>query len=105
MQTFSTIDFEFVKEYLHIDWTEDDVQLGVFLEVAREFILNLADTQDPTDLDGKRISIILLLKVVSDFYANRSTSTDVAVDPLYAEMVKQIRTYNLGNGDPVVNLL
>jgi uncharacterized phage protein (predicted DNA packaging) len=92
---FSEVNLDFVKSYLQIDWSEDDNQLEVFIDSAKDYILTIADGTKIDELDNKKVSVIILLKVVSDFYQNRSTTTNVQVDPLYTEMIKQIRSYSL----------
>jgi hypothetical protein len=100
MKTFSQIDIDFVKEYLHIDWAEDDIQLEVFLDSAKDYVKSIPEEFETVEdltayLDAKKISVIILLKVVSDFYSNRAATTKVEYDPLYQDMIKQIRGYTI----------
>ena len=90
---FSTIDLEFVKEYLYIDFDEDDMLIRLLIHSAKEMILSHTDcTMEELDLSGT--ASVLMLMVISDLYNNRSTSaTDVKIkfSPLFAEMKNTIR--------------
>ena len=90
---FSSIDVEFVKEYLYVDFEDDDTLLYLLIETARELVLTETDVTWE-ELDGNRLASVLILMIVSDLYNSRSTTaTDVKIkfSPLFLEMKNTLR--------------
>ena len=67
---FSEIDVNFVKKYLRIeeDWTEDDLELEMYLEIAKQQMRDWTGLTDD-ELDKiNHIANIAVMKLVSNFY-------------------------------------
>lgn len=109
----SDIDVPFVKEFLRIDWDEDDIELNLELEAARAFLLDHTD-KTPEELDKIKFATICLLKLTSDFYHNKlatNNGKNYVPDSTMKMLMGKIRSYNLGFtdeptlGEGVVNAL
>lgn len=93
----SDIDVEFCKQYLRIDWDEDDIEINLYLESAKAYMLEHTEkTMDELDQIG--FATICLLKLVSDFYHNKMSHNHVSygMDNVLSLLLLKIRTYNLG---------
>lgn len=101
---FSDIDLAFVKGFLRIepDFTEDDIEISLFLEAAKGFVLDHSQLT-VEDLDNNKSANILCLKLISDFYQNRgavTNGTNLAIDPIFAIMLKNLKNYTNFFGIP-----
>ena len=63
----------YIKNYLHVDYEEDDELINNFINQAEIYIDNMAGTGYKTHADAVELKNILLLKLVSDMYENRGT--------------------------------
>lgn len=91
---FSSIDLAFTKDYLYVDYDEDDMLIQLLIESAKENIMFEAGVQESAELDKSRVASVLLIQMVSDLYNTRSTlATDTKINqsPLYSQMIKSIR--------------
>ena len=102
---FSQIDLEFVKNYLYVDFEDDDMLIQLLLQSAKEMLneeLNEAELYETMPinssiahpLDKSELASALVLMIVSDLYNTRSTTaTDVKIkfSPLFIEMKKTLR--------------
>ena len=105
---FSTIDVNFVKEYLYVDYDEDDMLIHLLIQSAKEIVNEeisvdedysvMPITNFPSaerhPLDKSDIASVLVLMIVSDLYNSRSTTaTDVKIkfSPLFLEMKRTLR--------------
>lgn len=97
----SDIDVPFVKQFLRIDWDEDDIELNLLLQSAKSFLL--AHTERTTEeLDEIQFASICLLKLTSDFYHNKlatNNGRNYVPDSTMEMLMRQIRTYNVGVGE------
>ncbi len=94
----SDIDVPFVKDFLRIDWDEDDIELNLELEAARAFLLDHTD-RTPEQLDEIKFATICLLKLTSDFYHNKlatNNGKNYVPDSTMKMLMGKIRSYNLG---------
>lgn len=94
----SDIDVDFCKQYLRIDWDDDDLELNLYLESAKAFLLDHTE-KTIDELDEITFATICLLKLVSDFYHNKMSqnASSYGVDEFLGKMLLKIRTYNLGD--------
>lgn len=94
LPSFSAVDLAFVKEYLYVDFEDDDLLIQLLIESAKENILFEVGMDEASQLDRCSIASVLLLQMVSDLYNTRSTlATDVKIsqNPLFTLMIKSIR--------------
>lgn len=98
---FSDVDLTFVKEYLHIepDFTEDDTQIAFFIEAAKALVIERsAMTVD--ELDNAKFASIVYLKLISDFYQNRTATGDGKLEPIFDMILKDLKNYTNFFGTP-----
>lgn len=96
---FSTIDLQFVKDYLYVDFEDDDLLIQTFIFAIQEEILSQTGYTDIEQLDNSRLASVMLLSMVSDLYNTRSTTaTDVKIkfSPLFSQLQKTLRGQNNG---------
>lgn len=97
-RTFSTIDVPFCKSYMRIDedFTEDDELIGLYLQAAKQHILEYTE-MTPVELDELSFVCLVVLKIVSDFHSNKSAySKDrQTIDPMMESLLSKIRNYNI----------
>ena len=94
----SDIDVAFVKQFLRIDWDEDDIELNLMLEAAKAFLLEHTE-KTIEELDKIKYATICVLKVTSDFYHNKlatNNGKNYVPDTTMEMLMTKIRTYNLG---------
>lgn len=94
----SDIDVDFVKQFLRIDWEEDDIELNLLLEAAKAFILEHTG-KSIEDLDEIKYATICVLKLTSDFYHNKlatNNGKNYVPDTTMNMLMTKIRTYKLG---------
>ena len=98
--TFSKVDVEFMKSYLRIDedFSDDDNEIQVFLDVSRAWIMEHAEMTEE-ELDEINFATILLLRFTADFYNDRTArySNKFSIDPVTDMLLTKIRSYNLGS--------
>ena len=98
--TFSNVDVEFMKSYLRIDedFSDDDNEIQVFLDVSRAWIMEHAEKTEK-ELDEINFATILLLRFTADFYNDRTArySNKFSIDPVTDMLLTKIRSYNLGS--------
>lgn len=94
---YTDIDLDFCKHYLRIDFDDIDVEINLYLQIAKSFVEEHSG-KTPVELDNIHYSVICVLKLVSDFY-NQKTSTvngtNLRQDPMLEILMKNIRSYNL----------
>jgi len=91
---FSEIDLGFVKNYLYVDYEDDDKLITLLVESTKKSIMFEAGLTEATELDECELANTLLLMIVSDLYNSRSaqsTDTKIQFSPLYEQMMKSIR--------------
>lgn len=69
---FSEITLDIVKEYLSIEpeFTRDDEIINMYIDSAKDYIKD-ATSRNDTELDETKYSVMLLLKLVCEFYEKR----------------------------------
>lgn len=100
---FSDIDLAFVKNFLRIEaeFIEDDVELTLLIEAAKDFVLEHSQ-MTLEELDNVKRANIIFLKVVSDLYSNRSATSGGSIEPIFEIMLKNLRNYTNVFGTPEV---
>lgn len=95
---FSTIDINFCKDYLRIDedFTEDDRLIELYLQSAKQYVLEYTERTEE-ELDELQFVNLIVLKMVSDFYTNKSaySKDDKQIDPMLQSLLSNIRKYNI----------
>lgn len=97
----SDIDVDFLKQFLRIDWDEDDIELQLFLEAAKAYLYDHTE-KTPEELDEIKYATICVLKLVSDFYHNKlatNNGKNYVPDSTMEMLMRKIRTFNLTVGD------
>lgn len=69
--TFSQLTVDFVKDYLKIDYNDDDNELQLYLVAAQSFVFNQLNV-DLEVIDSKPDIIIVTLMIISHFYENKA---------------------------------
>lgn len=64
---------EEVKNYLRIDYEEDDVLLSDLIEISGEYIYSCVGETYKTDEKAKRLANLLQKKLIADMFENRGT--------------------------------
>lgn len=97
-RTFSTIDVAFCKSYMRIDedFTEDDQLIELYLQSAKQYILQYTE-MTPVQLDKIGFVCIVILKLVSDFHSNKSIYTQgkAQIDPMVESLLAKLRHYTI----------
>ena len=97
---FSEIDINFVKKYLRIeeDWTEDDMELQMYLEVAKQQMRDWTGLTDDELDEINHIANIAVMKLVSNFYQVKSITVDSQTrDNLGVHLImKMCRKHGIG---------
>ena len=95
---FSTIDLAFCKSYMRIeeDFTEDDQLIQLYLQSAKAFIMDYTE-MDSEQLDEFPFVCIVVLKLVADFYSNKSVyvQNKNSIDPVVESLLSKVRNYNV----------
>lgn len=95
---FSDIDLEFVKQYLRVDFEDDDIELTLYLEAGKTYVLEHSG-KTVQQLDNIKYSVICLLKLVHDFYEQKGAvlnGVNLKSDPVLEMMMSKLRDYTLG---------
>src|SRR5699024_7019614 len=97
---FSEIDINFVKRYLRIeeDWTEDDMELQMYLEVAKQQMRDWTGLTDDELDEINHIANIAVMKLVSNFYQVKSITVDAQTgdDLGFHLIMKMCRKHGIG---------
>ena len=94
----SDIDVDFIKQFLRIDWDEDDIELNLLLEAAKGFLLDHTE-KTAEELDEIKFATICVLKLTSDFYHNKlatNNGKNYVPDSTMEMLMTKIRTFNVG---------
>lgn len=64
-----------VKDYLRIDSMDEDTLLIMLIETSENYIDTMVGTNYKSDVKLQKLADLLTLKLVSDMYENRETTT------------------------------
>lgn len=85
---FSTIDLDFIKDYLRVDYIDDDRELAVALNSAKSIIREHFNKSD-YELDEIPYSVTLAIQLIADMYTNKSSSVDnnIKENPVFKRLI------------------
>lgn len=69
----SQLDLDFVKDYLKIDYEDDDKELGLYIQASLSYIKNNTRLSWE-EIDEKPDLIIIALQLISHFYENKTAT-------------------------------
>lgn len=67
------INLERAKEYLRIDYEDEDVYIQSLIEISEIYIESMVGVSYKTDEKALNLANLLQLKLISDMYEQRST--------------------------------
>lgn len=67
------INLERAKEYLRIDYEDEDVYIQSLIEISEIYIESMVGVNYKTDEKALNLADLLQLKLISDMYEQRST--------------------------------
>lgn len=73
------IDIVKVKDYLRIDYDDEDIYLNTLIETSLIYIDSMVGESYKQDTDVKKLAGILQLKIISDMYERRSTFVENSI--------------------------
>ena len=81
----SQVDLALVKDYLQIDFDDDDTELMLMIQAAQNYIYNNLNA-DPEYLDEQPDLVIACLQIVSHFYENKTPTNinNAKLDDVFA---------------------
>lgn len=93
---FSDIDLDFCKDYLRIDYEDDDVELNLYLISAKAYVCEHSE-KSVGELDNIAYAPICVIKLVADMYSNKNATVGNSVkqDLFFEMLMNKIRSYNL----------
>lgn len=71
VKKLSQLDLAFVKDYLKIDYDDDDAELEFYIVAAKSFIINQLNIP-LKEIDTKPDIIIAVLLIIAHFYENKT---------------------------------
>ncbi|WP_107602642.1 head-tail connector protein [Clostridioides difficile] len=90
------IDLEFVKNYLRIeqDFADDDMEIEIFMQVAKDYIINICGITEDEFLNSNRL-IPAYLILVSEMYEYRSAmvQSNTKANPLIQRYINSSRKF------------
>ena len=93
---FTDIDLAFIKDYLRVDYDDDDTELNLYLITSKAYMKEYSGKSEE-ELDCIAYSPIPLIKLVSDMYDNKSATVDNTVkeDMVFKMTMNMLRSYVL----------
>lgn len=85
---FSTVDLNIAKQYIRVEFDDDDVELQLFLNGCKSHIITkTGKTVDELDLQSE--SVICVLMLIHDNYEYKGTFIDSKLkpNPIYEKMI------------------
>jgi hypothetical protein len=96
---FSDIDVAFTKSYLRLPSTANEIEVQLFLSTAKGFVIEHSK-MTVEELNQSAYANVILLKMVSDLYFNRSATGGGAIEPIFDLVLKNLRSYSNVFGTP-----
>lgn len=94
MYSIKDIDLDFMKNYLRIEleFTDDDIELQIFMQVAKDYLMKVCDLAEDEFLDANTL-IPAYLILVSEMYEYRSAmvQTNTKANPLIQRYINSSR--------------
>lgn len=88
----SQLDLEFVKDYLKIDYNDDDKELELYIQASFSYIKNNT-RMSLEELDEKPDLIVIALQLISHFYENKvvSVKQGTNIDKMFTSILSLYR--------------
>lgn len=71
VKKLSQLDLDFVKDYLKIDYNDDDNELQFYITATQSYIINQLNL-DIEEIDTKPDIVIAALLIIAHFYENKT---------------------------------
>jgi uncharacterized phage protein (predicted DNA packaging) len=84
-----------IKNYLHVDFDDDDEYINLLIDVAKEYIVDSVGKYDDTIARHK----LLMLNIVSTLYENRQFTIDKSNEKVSYTLKSIIMQLQLGDND------
>lgn len=86
---------EKVKNYLRIDYTEEDVYISSLLSVSLIYIDSMVGESYKTDENAVKLAEVLQFKIIRDMYEERSTfvQNSVKTDRITNSILDKLSNY------------
>lgn len=96
MYSIKDIDLDFMKNYLRIEleFTDDDIELQIFMQVAKDYLQKVCGLTEDEFLDANTL-IPAYLILVSEMYEYRSAmvQTNTKANPLMQRYINSSRKF------------
>lgn len=96
MYSIKDIDLDFMKNYLRIEleFTDDDIELQIFMQVAKDYLQKVCGLTEDEFLDANTL-IPAYLILVSEMYEYRSAmvQTNTKANPLIQRYINTRRKF------------
>ena len=88
---------ETIKNYLHIDYSDEDAYLTQLIEVAQIYIDSMVGEYYKVDEKAAKLAELLLMKLVSDLYENRGTeiASNTKKDIIVTSILDKLSLYEV----------
>lgn len=88
----SQLNLEFIKDYLKVDYTDDDRELELYIQASLSFIKNNTRLSIE-ELDEKPDLVVVAMMLISHFYENKSVAVKQGsnVDKMFTSILAQYR--------------
>lgn len=84
-----------IKQYLHIDYTDEDTYLNELIEVSQIYIDSMVSESYKTDDKAVKLARLLQKKLINDMYENRGTeiSNNTKKDIIVTSILDKLALY------------
>ena len=89
------MELETVKNYLHVDFEDDDEYINLLIDVAKEYITDAIGKYDETIARHK----LLLLNIISTLYEKRQYTVDKSNEKVAYALHSMVMQLQLGDLD------
>lgn len=88
---------ETIKNYLHIDYSDEDAYLTQLIEVAQIYIDSMVGEYYKADEKAVKLAELLLMKLISDLYENRGTeiASNTKKDIIVTSILDKLSLYEV----------
>jgi len=88
---------ETIKNYLHIDYLDEDGYLTQLIEVAQIYIDSMVGEYYKVDEKAVKLAELLLMKLISDLYENRGTeiASNTKKDIIVTSILDKLSLYEV----------
>ena len=88
---------EEIKEYLHVDFEDDDRYLSETIEVSQIYIDGMVGEDYKSDEKAIKLATLLQKKIINDMYENRGTEvpSNTKKDIIVTSILDKLSTYEV----------